>query len=209
MPVDEPPPTREERHDRFDTAGLPITPVHIVPTDLTPSRHVMRYLLDSERYRGEWRRHWIYVARWVALGAVSTLALGYVTGAFGDNGAVFTLALVVWLGVVSVVTYKLVDWYFDRFVLTNKRVMVVGGIITRKVGMMPLLRVTDMAYVQTPLGRMLDYGTFVLESAGQDQALREIKPLPRPNKLYLLFCQEMYEPDRDLPEPSTNGGGSG
>jgi hypothetical protein len=72
--------------------------------------------------------------------------------------------------------------------------MTVGGLITRRVGMMPLPRVTDMAYTQSPLGRILNYGTFVLESAGQDQALREIKPLPRPGDLYLLFCQEMYEP---------------
>ncbi len=210
VPVEEtgPPPAREESYDRYDTAGLPITPVHIVPTGLAPSRQVMRYLFDSERYCGEWRRHWIYVARWVALGAVATLGLGYVTGAFGDNGAVFTIALVVWAAVVSVVTYKLLDWYFDRFVLTNKRVLVVGGIITRKVGMMPLLRVTDMAYVQSPLGRVFNYGTFVLESAGQDQALREIKPLPRPNELYLLFCQEMYEPDRKVDSGSNNGGGA-
>lgn len=209
VPVeDTEPPVREERFDRYDTAGLPITPVHIVPTEVVPSRHVVRYLFDSERYCGEWRRHWIYVARWVALGAVATLGLGYVTGAIGDNGIVVGIALVVWGAVISVVAFKLIDWFFDRFVLTNKRVLVVGGIITRRVGMMPLLRVTDMAYVQSPLGRMLNYGTFVLESAGQDQALREIKPLPRPNELYLLFCQEMYEPDRQVNGSSNNGGGA-
>ena len=72
------------------------------------------------------------------------------------------------------VIWRVVDWWFDRFILTNKRVMVVGGLITRKVAMMPLLRVTDMKYEQSPLGRMLNYRTFVLESAGQEQAL----PIP-------------------------------
>ncbi|MQA28152.1 MAG: hypothetical protein GEU94_22505, partial [Micromonosporaceae bacterium] len=42
---------------------------------------------------------------------------------------------------------------------------------------------------------MLNYGTFVMESAGQDQALREIKHLPNPNELYLRVCEEMYEPE--------------
>jgi hypothetical protein len=36
--------------------------------------------------------------------------------------------------------------YLDRFILTNKRVMVVNGIIIRRVAMMQLLRVTDMKY---------------------------------------------------------------
>ena len=60
--------------------------------------------------------------------------------------------------------------------------------------MMPLVRVTDMKYEQTPTGRALNYGTFVLESAGQEQALREIKNLPNPNELYLRVVEEMYEP---------------
>ena len=72
--------------------------------------------------------------------------------------------------------------------------MVVNGIVTRKVAMMPLVRVTDMKYEQTPTGRALNYGTFVLESAGQEQALREIKNLPNPNELYLRVVEEMYEP---------------
>ena len=83
--------------------------------------------------------------------------------------------------------------------------MVVNGIVTRKVAMMPLLRVTDMKYEQSPLGRMLSYGTFVLESAGQDQALRKVKHLPNPNELYLRVVEEMYEP-RGRRGPAGQGG---
>jgi hypothetical protein len=61
--------------------------------------------------------------------------------------------------------------YLDRFILTNKRVMVVNGII-RRVAMMQLLRVTDLKYEQSTLGRKPSYSTFLLESAGQDQAPR-------------------------------------
>jgi hypothetical protein len=59
---------------------------------------------------------------------------------------------------------------------------------------MPLLRVTDMKYVQTPLARMLRYGTFVIESAGQEQALREVPYIPNPNEVYLQVVEAMYEP---------------
>jgi hypothetical protein len=60
---------------------------------------------------------------------------------------------------------------------------------------MPLLRVTDMKYVQSLTGRMFGYGHFELESAGQDQALRNIRNLPNPNELYLRIVEEMYEPE--------------
>jgi len=153
---------------------------------------VVRYLFPTENYCGEWRRHWIYIFRWAVIGALAPLAAGYLVGLAGDTAAVVNVVVFLWLAVEFYVGYKLLDWFFDRFVLTSKRVMVIHGILSRKVGMMPLTRVTDMAYNQTPLGRVLSYGTFLLESAGQDQALREIKPLPHPNELYLLFCQQMY-----------------
>src|SRR5690606_6784626 len=166
------------------------------PLEDEPSNLVARYLFPTERYRGEWRRHVIYLAQPLSIGVLSTLALGWLAGSLVHWGAwtwlTFTVVMI-WIGVMGYVGWRVADWHFDRFILTNKRVMVVRGIINRDVGMMPLLRVTDMKYEQTPLGRMLNYGTFVLESAGQDQALREVAQLPNPNELYLRVVEEMYE----------------
>lgn len=182
------------------SAGPPPPPRPYRPT-LEPSAHVAQYLFDSERYCGEWRRHWIHVARWLAAAAGGTLLLGYVVGALQNVPYVVGAATIMWLVLFIVAGYYIGDWYFDKFVLTDKRVMLIEGIVTRKVGMMPLARVTDMAYQQSPLGRILNYGTFVLESAGQEQALREIAPLPYPNELYLLFCQVMYDPEEIMAMP--------
>ena len=102
--------------------------------------------------------------------------------------------MLVWIAVMGWVLWDVADWYYDRFILTNKRVMLIEGIITRRVAMMPLARVTDMKYTQTALGRVLGYGTFEIESAGQDQALRNVPNLPNPNDLYLQVVEEMYEP---------------
>ena len=76
----------------------------------------------------------------------------------------------------------------------GKRVMLIEGIVTRKVAMMPLARVTDMAYQQSPLGRVLNYGTFVLESAGQDQALSTIEFVPDPDILYRRINEVLFSP---------------
>jgi hypothetical protein len=72
--------------------------------------------------------------------------------------------------------------------------MLVTGLIVRRVAMMPLMRVTDMKYEQTVLGRMLGYGTFRVESAGRLNRRSQIRHMPDPNELYLRIVEEMYEP---------------
>src|SRR6266511_537698 len=162
-----------------------------------PSAMVARYLFPTEKFRGKWKRHWVQLAKEIGIGVAATFIMGYATGWLAKHNAdsLVTVAILVYAAVLSWIAWRVGDWWFDRFILTNKRVMVVSGIITRNVAMMPLLRVTDMKYVQSPLGRVLNYGHFELESAGQEQALRKISNLPNPNELYLRIVEEMYEPE--------------
>jgi hypothetical protein len=44
--------------------------------------------------------------------------------------------------------------------------------------MMQLTKVTDMTFQRSPIGRLLGFGEFILESAGQDQALTNLGYLP-------------------------------
>lgn len=175
-----------------------VTSRRVVPLEDEPSPLVQRYLFPTEKFRGEWRRHPIQLAKEIGIAAGATIAVGLLAGYLSKVGAADQIAgflVLGWLGVIIWAAWQIVDWWFDRFILTNKRVMVVSGIITRNVAMMPLQRVTDMKYVQSALGRVLNYGTFELESAGQDQALRSIPHLPSPNELYLRIVEEMYEPE--------------
>jgi hypothetical protein len=61
--------------------------------------------------------------------------------------------------------------------------------------MMPLNKVQDMKYTQSPLGRMLGYGQFEIESASDDHLLRRVPDLPNPTDLYVQVAEEMYEPE--------------
>jgi membrane protein YdbS with pleckstrin-like domain len=191
-----PPEIPEEELAGLSLGGAPLGP-RSMPLEEEPSSLVSRYLFPTEKFRGEWKKHWIHLIREFAIGAVITFAMGWLTGYLAKHNqkGLVTVAVLVWLAGMVYLGWRVADWYFDRFILTNKRIMVVNGLVTRTVGMMPLVRVTDMKYQQSPLGRMLNYGTFVVESAGQDQALREVKHLPNPNELYLRIVEEMYEPE--------------
>jgi len=64
------------------------------------------------------------------------------------------------------------------------------------VNMMPLSKVTDMSFQRSATGRILGYGEFIVESAGQDQALRNVRFLPYPEQLYLEVCGLIFK-DKD------------
>lgn len=169
-----------------------------------PSVLVGQYLFPTEQFRGEWRRHLIHLVPPAAASLAATAVLAVLAilaeparvyiEQYANPAVVLAIAALLWLGTLAWAGWQFALWHHDRFILTNKRVMAVSGIVTRDVAMMPLQRVTDMKYEQSVLGRFLNYGTFVLESAGQDQALREIPHLPRPNELYLRVVEEMYDP---------------
>lgn len=136
---------------------------------------------------------------------------------------------IVWAGwavLMARLIWDAVNWAVDYFVITSERILLTSGIFTRSVNMMPLSKVTDMSFHRSFAGRLLGYGEFIVESAGQDQALRRIDHIPYPEQLYLVVCGRIFkdaavqeeefdeepEPDEDYgPVPDDTyaiGGGS-
>jgi hypothetical protein len=67
--------------------------------------------------------------------------------------------------------------------------------------MMPLTKVTDMSFQRTALGQLLGYGEFIVESAGQDQALSHVTFLPYPEQLYLEVCGLIFKDEDGRGDP--------
>ena len=70
----------------------------------------------------------------------------------------------------------------DRFVITNMRVFRVNGVLSQKLATMPLSRILDITVAKPLHGRMLGFGHFVFESAAQEQGLRDIRYVGRPDE---------------------------
>jgi hypothetical protein len=77
--------------------------------------------------------------------------------------------------------------HMDRFVITNMRVFRVRGIWAQRLATMPLGRILDITVEKPMLGRILNYGHFVFESAAQEQGLRDIKFVARPYQRDLII----------------------
>ena len=82
--------------------------------------------------------------------------------------------------------------HLERIVISDKRVMLAQGFIVARVGMMPLSKVTDLTFQRSLRGRLLGYGTLIVESAGQIQALSRIDYIPRPEEVYEALSELVF-----------------
>jgi membrane protein YdbS with pleckstrin-like domain len=158
-----------------------------------------RYLLPSERPVIQVRRHWGVLAA-DTLQSLGLLIAGIFVIRIG-SGQNFIRMLAIYFTVFVVVRWAWIigDWYVERFIVTDKRVLLITGIVTRKVAIMPLVKVTDLTFNRSAMGQMLGYGEFVVESAGQDQALSHITFVPKPEKLYIQMSELLFGGDKGSP----------
>lgn len=160
--------------------------------------NVSRYLLGSEQRVFAVRRHWM------ALASTFALLLGFlVVGllllvAFRHHPVADSVAIFFLIFSALWFLWYVLDWYFEQLVVTNRRVLLVSGVLNRKVGVMPLIKVTDLTFQQSLWGRLVGYGTFIVESAGQDQALSRIAFVPRPLHRYRQISALLFGTDVDV-----------
>jgi uncharacterized membrane protein YdbT with pleckstrin-like domain len=163
-----------------------------------PPADVDRYLLPHEQEVITVRKHpavLLAPVAWAVVGLVIAAVLSD-TVLRHDPG----LTWIIWAiwGVVFLrFLWAALNWAVDYFVVTSHRFIETSGLFTRKVAMMPLAKVTDMTFKRSFLGRLLGYGTFILESAGQDQALSNVDHIPYPEQLYLEVCSLLFKPKKE------------
>jgi uncharacterized membrane protein YdbT with pleckstrin-like domain len=165
---------------------------------------VNRYLLPHERSCITVRKHPAELAGPLILVSGGLVAAGELTRRS-------VRPKIVWGAYLPVLLYflqRVAAWQATSFTVTDSRMILVSGFAVRKVAMMPLARVTDMSFQRSALGRLLGYGEFIVESAGEEQALRTIDFLPYPDQLYLEVCglifpgavAETQQDQDDLPD---------
>src|SRR5215467_826756 len=155
---------------------------------------VERYLLPNEEHVATVRRHPAILIVPTAQAVIGLLvAFGLTATLLRGRGVLIWIVWGIWGLVMLRLIWEIINWAVDYFVITSKRILLTSGVFTRSVAMMPLTKVTDMSFRRSFAGRLLGYGEFVVESAGQDQALRTIDHIPYPEELYLVVCGRIFK----------------
>jgi uncharacterized membrane protein YdbT with pleckstrin-like domain len=162
-------------------------------TDTVPAT-VNRYLLPHEGQVISVHQHPAVLIRPVFEVLVGLAIAGWVSNAVAHgNDAVLLVIWILWAVLLLRLLWKVFDWKENYFIITSQRLVLTSGFLTRKVNMMPLAKVTDMSFQRSAMGRLLGYGEFIVESAGQDQSLRNVDHLPYPEQLYLEVCGLIFK----------------
>lgn len=155
-------------------------------------REVDEYVLPTERRVIRFRRHWAVIVSEVLQAVVLFVVLAALAAFLPRNAVLDNLFWYASLLVLLKASYKVSEWWVEKVVVTDKRVMLTRGIFTHQVGMMPLTKVTDLTFERTLNGRIMGYGTMIIESAGQIQALNRIDYLPDPEEVYEAISELVF-----------------
>jgi hypothetical protein len=139
-------------------------------------RHLLRE--EGEVVVDEVRHHWFAYVRPIAEAALALLLVVVSPFVHVDIAWLFLVVAFALLGHAS---WAALREHRDRFVITNMRVFRVHGVLAQHLLTMPLSRILDIS-VKKPLhGRVLGFGHFCFESAAQEQGLRDIRYVGRPD----------------------------
>jgi hypothetical protein len=96
-----------------------------------------------------------------------------------------------------VLVWRAWEWWITRYVFTNERVLLIEGILSRRVRGLPLKAVLDTTYHRTLGGRLRGYGDLELNLSGQP-GLRKLTSLRQPETTYHLVLSLIrgVDPDR-------------
>lgn len=171
---------------------------------------IAKYLLPGEHLVRVQRRHWVSLSKPLAIAGGAVL-LALVLDVALPRAATLPRQII-WVGVLAALGYLStygVRWWVDRFAVTDKRVLLVHGLLVREVDMIPLTKVTDMRYERTIPGRLLGYGAFVMDSAGKGAALSRVDHIREPDWLYREICTLLFTPEQAVQGPIAVPAGAG
>jgi uncharacterized membrane protein YdbT with pleckstrin-like domain len=154
---------------------------------------VSKYLLPREVQVATVRQHPAVLLAAGSQAVAGLLVAGLLSfTVFRHNHLLLAIVWIAWAVLLLRLIWKAINWAVDYFVITSQRLILTSGVLTRKVAMMPMSKVTDMSFQRSFGGRILGYGELIVESAGQNQALDRVTYIPYPEQLYLLVCGILF-----------------
>ncbi len=161
---------------------------------------VSKYLLPREVQVATVRQHPAVLLASGGQALAGLLVAGLLSlTVFKHNHLLLAIVWIAWAVLLLRLIWKAINWAVDYFVITSQRLMLTTGLLTRKVAMMPMSKVTDMSFQRSFGGRLLGYGELIVESAGQNQALDRVPYIPYPEQLYLLVCGILFPAGAEEP----------
>lgn len=149
-----------------------------------------RDLLPGERVLASSCRHWVVLLRPIATTIIVAIGLLVVLGLLPLAGEVrLLLMLAVALAAILIINLYYWGWRAHEYVLTDQRVILNQGIVSKFSRSIAIDRIQDLTTYQGLWGRTWGFGDIELESAGREGA-ELLSMVPHPQQLRnAIFAQ--------------------
>lgn len=144
------------------------------------------------------RKHWLVLAVRALIDGILTTGILVATVLLtGAQPFLIVLAVLVIIPIADFAV-RFLNWYNEQYIITNRRVVEIHGVINKWVSDSSLDKVNDIILEQSILGRLLNYGTVKIIT-GSDVGVNVFKNMARP----VTFKTEMLNQREDLAELDT------
>jgi len=166
------------------------------------ARYADGLLADGERIELRTRQHWFAIVAftlwfWIfALVAVLFFLFGQLIdfAPFGWLSLAGLVLAVVWLA------WRYIGWSFQDYLVTNRRVIKVEGILTKQSADSSLEKINDAVLRQGIFARLLGYGDLEILTAAEATVDR-FRMLNRPTDFKKAMLNAKYSLERDISAP--------
>ena len=164
-------------------------------------------LSKGERIVHREKQHpWVFVwgARFTILAVVIAAILGWLSLNMGTEGITGTartvltwIVAVLFFGGLALLLWTTLRYLNQEYVLTNRRVLQVEGVINKRVVDSSLEKINDAVLTQSIFGRALGFGDLEVLTASE-AAISEFKMIRRPIEFKKAMLDAKYEYEREI-----------
>jgi hypothetical protein len=166
------------------------------------ARYADRLLADGERVALRGRQHFLATiiegrVAWAILIAALVLVIldlqlepGFIRDLFGWLGLGLLVVGLAWL------TQIYLSWYAQDYVVTNRRVMKVEGILKKRSADSSLEKINDAVLEQSVFGRMLGYGDLDILTANE-QSVDRLRMLSQAQQFKRTMLDEKHRLEQE------------
>jgi Bacterial PH domain len=154
------------------------------------------FLAPGEEVVRSTRKHLFVLARpaLATLVLVALLgALGWLTGPRSGTDLVDQVCGGLALLLVLRFALRVRAWTSNRILITDRRIVALGGLLARRVSSWPYVRIHDLGLRRSLAGRLFGYGAVLLEPTLPGAAPVMFERIPDPNGFYRDLMEALIE----------------
>jgi membrane protein YdbS with pleckstrin-like domain len=166
------------------------------------ARYADGLLADGERIERRTRQHWFSIFAYIgwfwafAAGTILFFLLARLT-----TWQVFDwLTLIALLLAAAWTAWRWLNWSFQDYIVTNRRVIKVEGILNKEAADSSLEKINDAVLRQGLFARLLGYGDLEIMTAAE-ASVDVFKMLDRPAEFKKAMLNAKYSLERDIASP--------